>query len=67
MAAGESKNPNKKHLIALADNFSMKRTDLIIDEVQTALSSWKDFAVSSNVGNESLQLIRRTIAHLIKT
>ena len=64
--AGEGKTPTKKNLMDLAKNFGLKHPDSIIDEVKNVLSCWKDFAISSNVGNDSLKLIDKTIENLIK-
>jgi serine/threonine-protein kinase HipA len=67
MIAGESKFPTKKHLLALAQNFSLKRPDILIDKVQFALSKWVVFSKNSGVGKESEHLIQKIIAQLLKS
>lgn len=67
MVAGESKNPGRKQLLELAQNFSLKQPQKIIDEVQFALSKWLQFAKNSGVGQESKILIQKTINQLIQS
>ena len=65
MVAGESKHPTKKHLKKLSDNFRIKRSEIIIDQVQTVLSNWSTFAKNSGVEKESELLIKNKITQLL--
>ena len=65
MVAGESKNPTKKHLKKLTDNFRIKKSEIIIDQVQTVLSNWTNFAKNSGVEKDSELLIKNKIAQLL--
>jgi serine/threonine-protein kinase HipA len=65
MVAGESRSPGKKQLMELARNFSLKRPDLIIDEVQEVLSKWSVFSNDSGVNDDSHDLIQKTISRLL--
>lgn len=61
MVAGESKNPTKKHLMALADSFSIKKASTMIDEVQNVVFNWKKYAEQGKVGKESKNTINKII------
>ena len=61
MVAGESKMPGRKHLLELAQNFSVKNPNKIIDRVQDVLLSWKKYAIECGVSKESTTLINKTI------
>ena len=65
MVAGESKHPTKKHLKKLTDNFRIKKSEIIIDQVQNVLSNWSTFAKNSGVEKESELLIKNKITHLL--
>ena len=65
MVAGESKNPTKKHLKKLTDNFRIKKSEIIIDQVQTVLSNWTNFAKNSGIEKDSELLIKNKIAQLL--
>jgi serine/threonine-protein kinase HipA len=65
--AGESKLPGRKQLLELAKNFSLKRPNILIEEVQFALSKWEHFSKKSDVGKQSGQLIQKTISQLLKS
>ncbi|MGD1845548.1 MAG: type II toxin-antitoxin system HipA family toxin [Salibacteraceae bacterium] len=62
--AGESRNPGRAHLLELAQVFGLKRPERILDEVQTGLEGWNNYAVVAGVGKEFKQLIARTIQQL---
>ena len=61
MVAGESKYPGKKHLLDLAQNFSVKNPNEIINKVRDVLSNWKKYAEESGVSKDSTNLIGKTI------
>ena len=44
MVSGESANPNKQHLIELANYFKIKNAKSIIDQVQEVVNNWKSYA-----------------------
>lgn len=61
MIAGESKNPEKKHLMKLADHFGLKNGETIIEEVTDTISQWESIAKNCGVGNENIRLIRKQL------
>jgi serine/threonine-protein kinase HipA len=62
MIAGESANPNKKHLLELADYFKVKNASEIIDLVQVTVKNWQTYAQLANVSDESRNIIKKVIA-----
>ncbi len=56
MVAGESKNPQKHHLMQLAKYYDVKNPEQIFEQVQGAIAQWdsiaKDCGVSSKVSKE---------------
>ena len=44
MVSGESANPNKQHLMELANYFKIKNAKSIIDQVQEVVNNWKSYA-----------------------
>jgi len=58
---GEGKNPNVEHLLALAKKFDIKPARPIIDEVQSAIFRWIEFADDAGVGAASKRKIRKII------
>ena len=63
--AGESANPNRKHLKELASEFSMKNGTSIVEQVADTVSQWKLFAKDAGVTRESMELIDKRIQKLI--
>jgi serine/threonine-protein kinase HipA len=61
MVAGESKNPGRKHLIELAEVFSVKKPKVIIDQVQRVLSKWHDYASECGVSESSKKMIESAL------
>ncbi len=49
MYLGEGKAPTKEHLTKLAKIHSLKNAKVIIDEVESAVSRWKEFAKEVNI------------------
>jgi len=63
MVAGESKAPERQHLLELASTFEVKNAEAIIDKVQTVIGDWEDYAKDCGVSSDSKKLISR---YLIK-
>lgn len=61
MVAGESKAPGKKHLLELANHFSITNPNEIIDKVREAVSNWPHYASNCGVGKESTMLVQKGI------
>lgn len=61
MVSGESANPTIKHLIELANYFKIKNASKIIDQVQTVIYNWKDYAKQCKVSTDSKNRIQKVI------
>lgn len=61
MYLGVGKNPTTKHLLKLAKKHSIKNAPLIIDEVRSATSRWKDFAKSVGVSLSNTKSIEKIL------
>lgn len=61
MINGESANPNKQHLMELANYFKIKNANRIIDQVQTVIYNWKDYAKQCKVSADSKNRIQKVI------
>lgn len=61
MVSGESANPNKQHLMELANYFKIKNTSAIIDQVQAVIYNWKDYAKQCKVSTDSKNRIEKVI------
>jgi serine/threonine-protein kinase HipA len=61
MIAGESANPNKKHLLELANYFKVKNANLIIDEVQNYVNEWNKYAKLCNISKNTIKNIQKVI------
>jgi len=59
---GEGKNPTHEHLLELAKKHGIKKGNVIIDEVQEAVSLWSSFAKEAKVSKKSWH----SIANLFK-
>ena len=66
MVSGESKNPGKKQLMELADYFRVKKANEMMEQVQSVVADWRNYAVDSGVGKESEELIFKTIIKMNK-
>ncbi len=64
--SGEYRNPNTQHLLELAHVFGVKNPKNTIERVKQAVSNWKGIAVNCGVSKESINLIQKTIAQMIK-
>ena len=62
MVSGESANPNKQHLIELANYFKIKNAKSIIDQVQDVVNNWKSYAKKYNVSTDSKNRIEKMIS-----
>lgn len=61
MVAGESKNPGRKHLLELGKHFGIKKPELILEEVQEAVSQWNSIAKECDVSKSTITIIEKTI------
>ena len=61
MVAGESANPTREHLMKLATYFKIKNAHLIIDEVQSVVANWRQYAALYDVKNNSKNSIQKVI------
>ena len=57
--AGEGANPGRKHILTLAEEFSISRPSEIIEEVQDAISEWPNIAKECGVSKASLHRIQK--------
>ena len=57
----EGRAPNKSHLLALGEKFAIKARKEIIDEVQTTVSNWNEFAKAADVSEASRKMIAKVI------
>lgn len=64
--AGSYKNPTSQHLLELAQIFGIKNPNSVIEQVKDAVSNWEQIAKVCEVTSESIQLIQKTTAHLLK-
>lgn len=62
--AGEGQSPTTKHLLELAKVFGMKNAVTLIEEVQSSLNNWEDFAKQAGVSPSSTQLISKSLTSL---
>lgn len=63
MVAGESKNPGWKHLIELAKYFRIKKPELILEEVQDAISCWGSIAKECGVSKSTIKMVEKSIVY----
>lgn len=61
MVSGESANPNKQHLMELANYFKIKNAKSIIDQVQEVVNNWKSYAKKYNISADSKNRIEKMI------
>ncbi len=59
MYLGEGKKPTKEHLLELGKRHGLKKTNLVIDEVERAVKRWEEFALK-------VKLSRKTIGEIGK-
>ena len=58
---GEGANPGRKQLLELADIFSIKKANNIINQVQEAIALWPDFAADCGVSKVSRNRIQKRL------
>ncbi|TLX73488.1 type II toxin-antitoxin system HipA family toxin [Labilibacter sediminis] len=66
MVAGESKNPGRKHLLELGKHFGIKKPELILEEVQEAVSLWDSIAKECGVSQSTNRTIEKAINEVNK-
>jgi serine/threonine-protein kinase HipA len=49
--AGEAVNPTKRHVLALAEEFSVNDADAIIEEVAAAVAAWPTYAKNAGLSD----------------
>jgi serine/threonine-protein kinase HipA len=57
MVLGKGNAPDRKHLVKLAGEFSIKKPERIIDEVETAIRKWPHIAKETGVTAESAKMV----------
>jgi serine/threonine-protein kinase HipA len=57
MVLGEGKAPNRTHLQKLASEFGLKKGNVIIDDVETAVGKWSEMATESGVTPNSVKVV----------
>jgi serine/threonine-protein kinase HipA len=58
---GRNKNINKEDLMTIARANSIKKSEKIIDEINTAVKNWPDYASLAKVGKKSLRTIEENL------
>lgn len=60
---GEGKNPGLTHFLMLADSVGIKKQNAlqIINEVQSAISRWAEFAKNAEVSDASLKMVQSAL------
>lgn len=66
MVSGESKNPGRKHLLEIGKHFGIKKPELILDEVQNAVSLWNSIAKECGVAQSNIKTIEKAINEVSK-
>ena len=66
MIAGESKNPGRKHLLELGKHFGIKKPELILEEVQEAVSHWNSIAKECGVSKSTIKTIEKAMNEVNK-
>lgn len=59
--AGESKAPGEKALLSLAKTFGLRKPQVLLDEVRTAISQWRRIATDNGVKPTTIASIEREI------
>ncbi len=67
MVMREGKNPGKSHLLQLADKIGIARSDAveIIDEVQSAVDAWPQFAKNAGVSKKSALQVQKALQSIL--
>lgn len=64
MVMGEGKEPESKHLLALAKHFDIPQGAEIIEEVKAIVQTWPTFAEEAGVSSQSLKLIQKSLVKI---
>ena len=64
--AGSSKNPGKKELMELANEFDVKHANKLIEDVQRVVKDWQNYAESAGVTSHSKKIIQQEINERLK-
>jgi serine/threonine-protein kinase HipA len=65
MIAGESKNPGRKELMKLAHHFGLKNADVVIEEVQDAITQWPTIARECGVSKNNILDIQNAVSKIM--
>ncbi len=61
LVAGEGKNPGAENLLQLGKKFSLNRVQETIEQVQSVVSQWKQYAQKAGVTKNSMNKIAREL------
>ena len=64
MISGEGAKPGRKHLLMLAKEFSINKPEIIIEQVQEAISLWPSIAKDCGVKQSSIKRIQSKFRNL---
>jgi serine/threonine-protein kinase HipA len=64
MIAGESQNPGRKELMKLANHFGLKNADVVIEEVQDAITQWPTIAKECGVSKNNILDIQKALSKI---
>lgn len=67
LVAGESQNPNERHLLKLANHFGLKDGELIINEVRSAIAEWSNIAREYDISPGTIKDIQLTLNNIEKS
>lgn len=62
--SGEGANPGRKHIVELANEFSISKPEEIIDQVQESIAQWPDIARECGVSKVSIKRIHSKFLQL---
>lgn len=65
MIAGESQNPGRKELMKLANHFGLKNADVVIEEVQDAITQWPTIARECGVSKNNILDIQNALSKIM--
>lgn len=64
--AGESESPGKANLLELAEEFMVKKMDILIDKVQQVIKNWKQYAEDCDVSKKNTKMIESVLKRNLK-
>jgi serine/threonine-protein kinase HipA len=65
LVAGESKNPGKKQLQALAYHYDVENANDIIEQVKHSIANWVNYAKQADVTKTTTEIINKTLQQLL--